>query len=230
MTRIDELFARLDQWRHLPAYQLERRADVFFALYLHEVLAAHTGLDLDEVVIPEFPIKRDLIWPEHPTSKSLKVDYVLFTKDRSEAIFVELKTDPASRREAQDDYLARSRELGLRPVVAGIREILLATTAHQKYHHLAEELAALGFLELPDDLESFVFPTPRRGLTERLEAIRVPEFECGVRVVYVQPVGEREDEIGFEQFASVVERDADPLACVFAAHLRRWVTPAGSTA
>lgn len=26
------LFALLDQWRHFPAYQLERRADVFFAV------------------------------------------------------------------------------------------------------------------------------------------------------------------------------------------------------
>ena len=46
--RIDEVFALLDRWRHLPAYQLERRADVFFAAYLHEVVEAETGVALRE--------------------------------------------------------------------------------------------------------------------------------------------------------------------------------------
>ena len=35
---IDRLFDRMDRWRHLPSYQLERRADLFFSLYLPEVL------------------------------------------------------------------------------------------------------------------------------------------------------------------------------------------------
>jgi len=38
MNRIDAIFDRMDVWRHLPSYQLERRADLFFALYLPEVL------------------------------------------------------------------------------------------------------------------------------------------------------------------------------------------------
>jgi len=35
---IDNLFNLLDDWRTLPAYQLERRADIFFALYLDKIL------------------------------------------------------------------------------------------------------------------------------------------------------------------------------------------------
>ena len=43
MQKLEELFARLDDWRHLPAYQLERRADIFFSLYLPDVLARRVG-------------------------------------------------------------------------------------------------------------------------------------------------------------------------------------------
>jgi hypothetical protein len=34
MNPIDALFDRMDTWRHFPNYQLERRADLFFASYL----------------------------------------------------------------------------------------------------------------------------------------------------------------------------------------------------
>ena len=33
-----QLFDRLDEWRDFPNYQLERRADIFFSLYLVEAL------------------------------------------------------------------------------------------------------------------------------------------------------------------------------------------------
>lgn len=39
MIKIEEIFDWLDRWRQLPAYQLERRADIFFALYLPEIIA-----------------------------------------------------------------------------------------------------------------------------------------------------------------------------------------------
>ena len=35
---LNKLFETLDDWRNLPAYQLERRADVFFAIYLDEII------------------------------------------------------------------------------------------------------------------------------------------------------------------------------------------------
>ena len=37
--RGEDVFELLDDWRHLPAYQLERRADIYFAMYLPELLA-----------------------------------------------------------------------------------------------------------------------------------------------------------------------------------------------
>lgn len=38
MKYINDLFDNLDTWRHLPAYQLERCADIFFSLYLPDLL------------------------------------------------------------------------------------------------------------------------------------------------------------------------------------------------
>ncbi len=68
-NRINDIFGRLDNWRHLPTYQLERRADIFFSLYLSDVVGEYFGVVLEKEIIPEFPIKRDLIWPEHPTMR-----------------------------------------------------------------------------------------------------------------------------------------------------------------
>ena len=229
---LTQLFANLDRWRHLPAYQLERRADIFFSLYLKEVVEEFAETALTETIIPELPVKRDLIWPEKKSSQSVKVDYVLFAKDRSKVFFVELKTDVGSRRAAQDEYLLRSQEVGFQRILEGLKRIILATTAHQKYHHLLYVLAHEGCLALTEDLADFTFPRPRRGLKKRLEEIVVTvapeEFE--VEVIFVQPIGTDSDNfIDFHTFARAVDRHDDEVSKLFAKHLRRWVTAAGST-
>ena len=38
LNPITAIFDRMDSWRHLPGYQLERRADLLFSLYLPEAL------------------------------------------------------------------------------------------------------------------------------------------------------------------------------------------------
>jgi len=58
-NQIASLFNRLDAWRHLPAYQLERRADIFFGLFLPDALNHHLrsrGISINPRVIPEFPL------------------------------------------------------------------------------------------------------------------------------------------------------------------------------
>jgi len=44
---IDKLFNQLDDWRHLPAYQLERRADIFFAIYLIDIFKSKFNQDIE---------------------------------------------------------------------------------------------------------------------------------------------------------------------------------------
>ena len=53
---ITKLFDTLDDWRNLPAYQLERRADIFFAIYLEEIIQAKFNINI-EFIIPEFPVR-----------------------------------------------------------------------------------------------------------------------------------------------------------------------------
>ena len=236
---LQTIFRHLDRWRHLPAYQLERRADIFFSAYLKGMLEEFTGTELVEQIIPELPIKRDIIWPDKESYQSVKVDYALFSKDRSMAYLVELKTDASSRRDSQDDYLARARGAGLPCILEGIKAITLKTTAHQKYYHLLASLAELGLMSLPADLEDYLYPLPRPGLTERLRQVTVEVQDPGptIEVIYLQPqetIGVRC--IDFETFAAYVDRFDDPVSREFSVALRRWAEvsagegrPGGST-
>jgi hypothetical protein len=229
MNSLDTIFRHLDRWRHFPAYQLERRADIFFSIYLRGIIEEHTGVPLDDEIIPELPLKRDLIWPDLRTDKSVKVDYALFSRDRTKVFFVELKTDGSSRRAAQDDYLAVAKRLGFRPFVDGIRAILLSTSHQQKYFHLVASLVRLGYLTAPADLESFLYPEPRSGLTARLREIALAGPEATVEVIYVQPeLAGAESCVDFATFASYVARFDDPISERFSAHLLSWRERAGS--
>lgn len=223
MDPLETVFRHLDRWRHFPSYQLERRADIFLSVYLKEVVEDLTGVGLEDEIIPELPIKHER------NCQSDKVDYALFAKDRSQVFFVELKTDAASRRDEQDAYLARAKGMGFRRVVEGIHAILASTTEHQKYHHLAVELARLGYLRVPVDLEDYTYPRPRTGLAARIRKIEVAPVDSKVEVIYVQPEATNGDRcIDFAQFARCLGRYSDPFSTRFAEHLLKWRSIAGS--
>lgn len=143
---LSAIFERLDEWRHFPTYQFERRVDIFFAVYLPEVIEAETKCALSSVVIPEFPVLKGLIWKSVDAKLSVKVDYCLFAADMSCVFFVELKTDRTSRRAKQDHYLAAARTIGFRAIVEGILEIAGASKHRLKYWRLISKLLQLGFL------------------------------------------------------------------------------------
>lgn len=232
MDRVTALFENLDAWRHYPAYQLERRADAFFAIYLREVLAEVTGTPLSPVIIPELPLRHGTLWPDG-NNQADRVDFALFAEDLSRAFLVELKTDHASLRRRQDEYLDRAREIGLRPIVDGIvRHIVRATDEEQKYQHLVAALARVGLVELPPELEPAFFPQLQRGRVAHLDRVRVVERDVPIEVVYVQPTHTDRASatcVDFEQFAGIVRRHEDPFSQTFAAHLLRWRDRAGST-
>src|SRR3954471_10553150 len=100
--QIDDVFDLLDDWRLLPDYQLERRADIFFALYLSEFLAAHLDVPVRPLLIPEFPCRFGTIRDACDSNQSCKIDFVALSKDGTRAFFIELKTDPASRNDKQN--------------------------------------------------------------------------------------------------------------------------------
>jgi hypothetical protein len=224
MDPLDTVFDNLDRWRHFPSYQLERRADIFFSVYLKEVVEEFEHCELEDEIIPELPIKHD------GSSHSDKVDYALFAKDRSQVFLVELKTDSASLSDTQDAYLKRAKDRGFRRIVEGIRAIIACTAERQKYHHVAVALARLGDLHMPADLEEYTYPRPRAGLASRLSKIEVAPVDSKVHIIYVLPdVADDKRCIDFARFATCVGKYSDPLSQRFAEHLLKWTTIAGST-
>ena len=84
---ICRIFDTLNDWRHLPAYQLERRVDLFFAIYLPYALEARRCVKIKEGLVPEFPIKKK------GNNRSEKADYLAISKDGDCIFLIELKTD-----------------------------------------------------------------------------------------------------------------------------------------
>jgi hypothetical protein len=98
LNSVERIFNNLDDWRKLPAYQLERRADIYFATYLPEVLKNLKIINNinDVAIIPEFPLAKKALDEKYKYRDSVKVDYLVLNKENKKAIFVELKTDMTS--------------------------------------------------------------------------------------------------------------------------------------
>ena len=232
---LEPIFQRLDRWRHLPAYRLEPRVDVLLSLYLHGILEERTGLALAETVLPELPLRLGTLWGEDTrgANQSVKVDFALFARDRSVAYLVEVKTDQASRREAQDAYLEEAARLDFREIVDGILRISLATASSniRKYVHLLAALEALGFVRCPAALRAHAYPQVRRGVTQALRQVenRTAAGQTRVEVVYVQPIGDPAvNSIGFDALGAYARRQEDGIGPILAGYLERWTDEAGA--
>lgn len=223
MTELGAVLKLLDRWRDFPSYQLERRADVFFALYLPGIVEHALGVKVDPRVVPEFPIKRE------DNNQSTKVDYFLLAEDRSVAFLVEFKTEMESRNESQDAYLRMAKERGLNRLLEDIPVVAAASNQKAKYVHLLHGLSGLGLLSLPSDIDEYAFPKARRGITRRLGEVRAIPSDAHVEVVYLQPRdSESERSISFRQVAEYLRTVDDALAGTLASYVERWAKPAAT--
>jgi len=217
---VQELFANLDKWRHLPSYQLERRADVFFSLYLAEALEAELGFRISPTLIPEFPVCRS------GDNRTFKVDYLAVSADGSTLIFVELKTDRGSRRGAQDEYLAAASRTPASELFENLSPVVHASKSRGKYGHLIERLKDLRlvkfsgkkaweFVSEVGPMEARVVYVQPRPIAHEADTV---EFDCPVHIICLS------------QFADVVRRYDDPLSQRFADSLVEWErTAAGNS-
>ena len=225
MSQIDKLFDRMDDWRHFPDYQLERRADLFFSLYLPEVLELKLGLRIDERIVPEFPVHKGAIGEEGDGDRSYKIDYFALSADATTAILIELKTDATSRNTKQDRYLEAARSAELVDLLNGTVTIFRATRAKRKYYCLLDRLAKMGLLEIPQRFRVLMSGGNLRGVTEESRQV-IPTAKArnvsDRRKLYIQPSKTRPEDISFEDFASVVESHEDPFSQRFAQSLIRW--------
>lgn len=212
MKNLTNLFDLLTDWRTLPAYQLERRADIFFALYLNDLLK-HCGYfapDEHPTIIPEFPAK-------HADShQSDRIDYMVYSERK--IVYVELKTDNHSIRPEQAEYLCNIRQKALTEVFGDIIAIYHATTARTKYRKLIEKLDR--WIEY-NEVEN--------RYTLRYDNIAQVE---SVEVVYILPTPKPIKSDGYEHrqicFDKLIEMlrlskyDDDPIAGAFADALSTW--------
>lgn len=190
---IGKIFNNLTMWRNLPKYQLERRADIFFSLYLKEILEAKFSSDgihveLSPVIIPEFPIRQG---GQHHTAN---VDYVMFSKDLKTVYLIEFKTDMNSFRSEQYEYLISAKkniqDQGFKKILYELWSVFLATDDKQKYFHLFKQLNDLELLELPFGLKEFVFPKVKRGVTDLIDRHKEKLKCCSINhvvLVFLQP-------------------------------------------
>jgi len=222
MNQIDLLFDRMDAWRHLPNYQLERRADLFFSLYLPEVLEAKLGFPVQEQIVPEFPVRIGAIYPDIPINKSYKIDYLALSADSETALLVELKTDGSSRRADQDRYLLASRQAGLPALLGGVLDIFRATKAKRKYFYLLELLESMALLRIPSEMKDIMSRPSLQGAAEASRQIDITTQVTETVIVYVQPHGKGPDIISFEEFRTVVQKHEDPVSQRFARSLLVW--------
>lgn len=221
-NRIVSIFERLSSWRNLPDYQLERRADIFFTEYLPSFLAHKYEKNIDARMIPEFPVKLD-------NNQSVKVDYALFSKDRRDVYFVELKTDMGSRRPTQDELMRKTADQPFANYLEGLIPIFKATKARKKYYWLLHQLKQLGYLKIPDEIAVFLYekgPRQQVGLTAEIDRIQLIPNEARVNSVFLQP-SNTETPVGttcidFKEFSDFVARSKDPFSRSFAEALDEW--------
>lgn len=233
MDRIAELFDRMDAWRHLPSYQLERRSDIFFSLYLTEVLEAKLGFAVRPELVPEFPLRKGTIYPNVQSGDALHLDYLALSAAGDRCVLVELKTDDASRRDVQDKYLRAAQSCGLPHLLEGVCELFCDTKKHKrKYFALLRYLEQLGLLQIPAGLTEIMGRGRLQGAVAAACDITVTAPSATPDIVYVQPKGDGQPSvrgeyvIAFPEFADVVERHSDPASQRFATSLRKWALEA----
>lgn len=233
-SHLELIFDRLDKWRHLPAYRLEPRADLFFAVFMPEIIKAKFDVAIREPIIPEFPFRRGTIYGEQTEgpNASVKVDYLVVSDDGSRVFFVELKTDMASFRPKQDKYLDKAIEAGIPLLINGVLSIIDATNREYlpKYMHLLDMLNRLGWIRLPDGLTGKVCvenPPSAAMWKDRIEILPNTELSPPEKV-YILP--ERKNGyncISFQDVAEVAAANGSQVGEIFAKYLERWITKAG---
>lgn len=224
MEMINKIFDQLDTWRNLPSYQLERRADLFFSLYLTEALEEKIGKKMRGNLIPEFPVRKGAIGYQSNVNQSIKIDYVAMTDDASEVVYVELKTDNSSRNEQQDKNLKKTNGAGFNKLLQGVLDLLLGSRSRGKYFSLLDHLSMLGLVEIPDKVKDIMKGSGQKGIGNAVRSIAITSTVKKTRVIYVQPDGNGEDVVNFNEFREVVKRHMDPISVRFEKSLERWAS------
>lgn len=203
---VNQLFDRLDHWRTFPTYQLERRADIFFALYLPQILEEVYEFHSDKI-LPEFPVRYGDVHPERDDwNKSYRIDYVAVDKNQKKVLLIELKTNNNSLRKTQDQYLETAKSLNVPGLVDSFRRIMNASRSYKKYKSYLRELSELDWIVSSKNYE-------------------VTNEKYQMEIIYIVPDDSKMDGkkcITFKQIAEILQKNEDEVSKRFAQSLREW--------
>ncbi len=203
---INRLFDLLDDWRNLPAYQLERRADIFFAIHLDKIIEKVIKVKID-FIIPEFSVRVGEISATHPElNKSFKIDYLTYSKNENKVYLIELKTDQRSRREKQDWYLESASKIKVKGLVSGLLKIYSATNHKVKYNNLLDKIEKIGWIERDKEI------------------IKNLDIETEPTIIYIQPLNKENKKsiISFDDIIKALSDSNDLLTKRFIKSLEKW--------
>ncbi len=218
---IDKIFSRLNDWRNLPAYQLERRADIFFAVYLEKIFKEYFPEDLEDI-IPEFPVRIGTIYPdpelapepvpERNINRSDKIDYCVFTKS-GKIYLVELKTDNASISKEQLIYYYASIKKGFKEIINGIFQLCDTTHSRAKYAYLLNKLMNLGAVKKIDN-----------------KPVATNKYCFYEKPVFIKPTKKEGDPSGieiidFDRIIEIISKENDDVSKQFVESLKEWKNP-----
>ncbi len=214
-SKINQLFNNLDTWRHLPNYQLERRADIFFSLYLAEVLHEQKFLELvgELSIIPEFPCRIGTVDCQSESNRSFKIDYLVTSETSRKACFVELKTDNGSVAHTQIVNMQKACAKSLGSLTSAIsNQIMDNTNAGSKYSYLIEKTKK--YEEWKNVHPKIVFIVPiAPPISSPLNQVSKDQITI----------------LTFEDFIKAAEKhNTCAISQSFANSLRKWQTKAGS--
>jgi hypothetical protein len=227
----------MDKWRHLPDWQLERRSDLFFSLYLKEVMKKGFNVTIQDTIIPEFPL---LISPkndEKQTHRTNKADYAVFSDEPiPHCYLIELKTDMKSLDPKQWEYLEKAEEKELTTLVKELKIVFNHTDEKWKYVHLFKYLNDVGlvtckFLQTQNGNTKFV----KYDIWETMIKDIVPiDNVTKPTIVYIQPLPDDKKKpkpdsfktVTFTDFAEVLSGHNDPFTDRFCKSLIEWANVA----
>ena len=120
--------------------------------------------------------------------------------------------------------------MGLPALLNGVVQITKATQQTKKYFHLLLLLEETGLLVLPQAIRLRHKEGNTRRLAADLTGIRPAISNCAIRVIYLQPTGQGENEISFDELAAWMARYSDPFSQRFRRSLASWSALAAGSA
>lgn len=195
MNFTKEIFILLLENKKFPAYQAERRIDIFINFFLEDILKHYDPKADYKFIAPEFPLRKV------SSFQSTKVDYLCLKENSSgenEILLVELKTDVGSFDEEQCRIYKRYEKWS--DCLDGLVEIIIkgkiSFEFRLKYFHLMKVLVDKGLVQMERPLSSIHMhgnPPSRKEQLKFAKAFKEclqgnynsPNYK--VKIVYIAP-------------------------------------------